>query len=55
MLIDWARPGKFGVEESDFRLCEAADFDASKFLAGQWMMFQDRHPMCLSEDNDIIL
>jgi hypothetical protein len=36
-------------------LCEAKDFDASKFLVSQWMMFMDRHPMCLDDNNDIIL
>ena len=32
MLIDWARPGKFGVQEADFKLCTSEDFGSSKYL-----------------------
>jgi len=31
------------------------DFMGSDYLLDQWMMFGKRHPLCLDEDNDVIL
>ena len=51
-LIDWARPGKEIHEEVRNKHCEGRDFSGSKYLANQWMMFEERHPLCLHRDHD---
>ena len=53
--LDWGKPGLQVTKKAKCRLCEEKDFSSSKYLKKQWMMFHERHPMCVEDDQGILL
>ena len=38
-----------------FILINFADFNETEYLLDEWMMFMERHPLCIDDDNEINL
>ena len=53
--MDWGKPGQDVDVIAKSRPCEKKDFNETKYLLDQWMMFHERHPLCVDDDNEIFL